>query len=310
VFDKYVRPALADERGWALMTSTPEGKNWLYRKWQNGQNPKMPQWASWRMPAWLNPYIYPGGAADAEILEMKADMTEEMFKQEIEADFTEFVGQVFKDFDEELHVIDCPYFPDRPVYLATDYGWSSPWVCLAIQVDRFENVYVLDEYRVAKRDLFDILKDLQDRPLFRDAGLLFPEPADPEDTAVLQRGLNIRVNKNTGGRLPYRLDLIRRHLKMDPASEGHPAHLRKPKLFIDRKCSGQPLGDGGLIREMQEYRYPKTKSEAEGNPPELPMDKDNHGPEALGRFFRGYFGGPSDRVERSRARVRKAVIKS
>jgi hypothetical protein len=45
-----------------------------------------------------------------------------------------------------------------------------------------------------------------------------------------------------------------------------------------------------LIWEMREgYRWPEHKSEQRSDS-ENPLDKDNHGVEALGRFFRGYFG--------------------
>jgi hypothetical protein len=36
-------------------------------------------------------------------------------------------------------------------------------------------------------------------------------------------------------------------------------------------------------REMEDYRYPDKRTDK--NKPEEPMDKDNHTPEALGRYF-------------------------
>lgn len=310
IWYKYLRPSLADERGWSLMTSTPEGRNWFYTEWQKGQDPSRPTWESWRMPSWLNLNVYPGGREDQEIIEMQADMTEERFNQEIAADFSEYVGAVFKDFDEQVHVGDFEYRPDLPLYAATDYGWSNPFVWLGIQIDAFDNVFVIGEYRVTHRDINDISRDLQQIPWARNASLLFPEPAEPDTTAVLEKALHVKVSTNTGGDLKVRLDLIREHLKYDPETEGHPDEIRKPKLFIDRRCIGSPLGDGGLVREMQDYRYPKTKEESQKAEPERPLDKDDHGPEALGRFFRGYFGAPTDPGPKGRARVRKAVIRS
>jgi len=38
------------------------------------------------------------------------------------------------------------------------------------------------------------------------------------------------------------------------------------------------------------YRWPEHKKEQQRSDSENPLDKDNHGVEALGRFFRGYFG--------------------
>lgn len=302
IWTKYLRPALADEHGWALMTSTPEGKNWFYNAWQAGQDPGRREWASWRMPAWANPIVYPGGENDPEILEMRLDMSQELFNQEIAADFTEFVGRVFKNFDEEIHVIDCPYNPSLPLYGATDYGWTNPFVWLGIQVDVFDNVYVCGEYRVQHRDINDIGRDLKQIPFASNAREFFPEPAGPGDTAVLEKMLQCKPRKNTGGELKWRLELIRQHLNYDIVSEGHPPEKRQPKLFIDRNCHG-------LIQEMLDYRYPSTKEESLRAVPEHPLDKDDHGPEALGRFFKGYFGGPADNATGGRAKVKKARIR-
>jgi hypothetical protein len=61
VWIKYVRPTLADFNGWSQFGSTPEGKNWFYDLWMIGQDPERADWASWRAPAWVNPYVYPNG---------------------------------------------------------------------------------------------------------------------------------------------------------------------------------------------------------------------------------------------------------
>jgi hypothetical protein len=307
MWDQYVRPSLADERGWSIATSTPEGKNWFYKRWQRGNDPSKTAWRSWRFPAWINPYVYPGGATDQEILDMKDEMSEERFAQEIEASFTDFVGRVFKDFDEEIHVTDVPYRPDLPLFGAVDYGWTNPFVWLGVQMDVWQNVYVVGEYRVSRRDINDISRDLQRVPWASNASVFYPDPAGPTETSVLERALRVRAGGSTGGPLKDRLEKIRQWLKLVP--ESHPIEKRKPKLFIDRSCIGLPLGDGGLIREMLDYRYPETRKETNKAQPEEPLDKDNHGPEALGRFFAGHFGEAED-ARGGRAVVRRAVIRS
>lgn len=329
VWTKFIRPTLADFRGWALLTSTPEGKNWFYESWRRGQDPSYASWASWRKPSWQNPIVFPEGATeealkllarmlspkdeadrqvtqaevlaagiDAEILDMAADMSLEKFNQEIGADFTEFVGRVFKDFDEEVHVSDLDYDPDFPVYACCDYGWTNPFVWLYIQIDRKQRVNVLAEYRTTRTDINDIARTLAGFPLTQKVTLLYPDPAEPGDTAVLESALKIQANTDTGGELKHRLEYIRQWLKITP--ETGLDKYKRPKLLIDRSCVG-------LINEMQEYRWPETKAESLKSESEKPLDKDDHGPEALGRFFRGFFGAPGE-PERApaRARVRKA----
>jgi hypothetical protein len=303
VWYKYIRPTLADFRGWSLFSTTPEGRNWLYQLWQWGQDPERRAWASWRNPSWLNPYVFPLGEEDPEIKDMQADMSEERFNQEVAALFTEYVGRVFKDFDEEIHVTDLKYRPDLPLYLAVDYGWTNPFVAILIQVDVFDNVYVIGEYRRTQMDITDIAAELQTWKggLAMAATKLYPDPGEPGDSNVLCRELKLREEGNTGGELKWRLELIRRWLKLGP--EHASFEDQKPKIFFDRSCK-----DG--IREMNVYRYPKTADEAIETleAPELPMKKDDHFPEALGRFMRSYFGGADEGDKRGRAVVRTARV--
>lgn len=321
VWTKYIRPTLADFRGWALMTSTPEGKNWFYEAWQRGQNEHDRSWSSWRRPSWDNPVVFPVGATpqavdlllrmmepqniidkqitlqmieeagmDPEILDMATDMSADKFKQEVAADFTEFVGRVFKNFDEEVHVANLQYDPAQPLFACCDYGWTHPFVWLFVQVTRHNHINVLAEYRVERRDINDIAKDLEQVPLTKYVQVFFPDPAEPGDTAVLESKLQIPFNSDTGGELKHRLEYIRQALKFD-------SHVGRPQMLIDRSCSD-------LIFEMNEYRWPETKEESNKMPAEKPMDKDDHGPEALGRFFRGYYGSPGTGSTQAVTRVR------
>ncbi len=285
VWDKFIRPALADKKGWSLHTSTPEGKNHFYELWKKGQDPNTPTWDSWRMPSWANTTIFPSGIHDTEIVDMKEDMSAEFFNQEIAALFTESVGRVFKDFDEETHVRDIPYDPRWPTYLAVDYGWTNPFVALLIQKDVFDNVYVIGEYRCTGKDINEIARELLTwrGGLVRNAKILYPDPAEPGDTAILAKALKMHFNPDTGGELKHRLEYIRKGLKLGP--EHALIEQQLPSLFFDRSCTG-------LIHEMNEYRYPERKSE-DKEAKEDPMDKDDHGPEALGRFYRGHFGDPT-----------------
>jgi hypothetical protein len=311
---KFIRPTLADFQGWSLHSSTPEGKNWFYDAWQRGQDPNDDEWKSWRFGSWRNPIVFPLGASpqglhllrtainerapitsalrkksgvDPEIIEMMLDLAEETFNQEVAAMFTEFTGRVFKRFDEDIHVGDFNYDPSCKLYAAVDYGFVDPFVWLLIQEDWQGNVTVLDEIYQSGLTIDDAARLVDERGLCP-GGLIefFPDPARPDETLALERHLKVRANRNTGGELRIRLRYItealrdrNRHLP-----EGDP--LRFPMLRINRKCTN-------TIREMQDYRYPDTSKDQKRNPKDVPVDKDNHCPEALGRYYRGRYGDPS-----------------
>jgi hypothetical protein len=315
VYDKYIRPTLADYRGWMLATSTPEGKNWFYELWQRGQDPNRPNWDSWRLPAWRNPYVYPDGGSwesieqiramlrsgrrlqnmdvlaetheiDAEILDMLLDLTEEKFNQEIGADFAEYVGRVFKDWDEEVHVTDLSLDlnPRWFTCAATDYGFTNPNVWLLMQVDTWGNVYVLGEYYERNKTIDEMATEVAARGLCPpQCRTLYPDPEDPGSSKYLSKKLHVRVAGSTGGLVRDRIDLIRLALRFRHSHIPRWHSDNKPRLLVDRSCVN-------LIREMDAYRYAENKREQDKNNPENPMKKDDHAPEALGRFYMGHFG--------------------
>lgn len=314
---RFVRPMLADWHGRSLFLSTPEGKNWFYDLWMAGQSELEPEWESWRRPAWINNHVYrqpttesdvrklqqilkDGGSGlspldivekyrlsiDPEIVSLINDLSSEEFNQEEAALFTEYVGRVFKGFDEEIHVKDLIFDPRLETYAAVDYGFTNPNVWLLLQVDVWGTVYVIDEFYERHLTIDEFAAGVRSRQLCpSNLREFFPDPADPGSSRALERKLQIISRGHTGGELNLRLRAIRAALKERNIHlpEGHPD--RQPKLLINRRCAN-------TIREFNDYRYPHTHNEQDKNAPEAPLKKDDHTPEALGRFFAGYFGAP------------------
>lgn len=348
VWTKSIRPTLSDFGGWSLHTSTPEGKNHFYDMWKMGQDPRIPDWNSWRMPAWVNPYVYKsptkaldvkglqtylndkiedisywegdadysitevshlqsicnqfGFDIDPEILDLMSSMTQESFNQEIGADFTEFVGRVFKEFDEEIHVRDLQFDPSWQTFGAVDYGFTNPNVWLLLQVSPWGEVNVLREFYQPGLTSQEFAEEIRDRNLCPPGTLTFyPDPASPGDTRIMENVLKLRARGNTGGEVKYRIDAIRKALKESPLHVPRGHVDRRPQLIIDRSCTM-------TIYEFNEYRYPEKKEQSSVPSQELPMKKDDHTPEALGRFFKGFFGTPQEAAAESRAR--KAKVKT
>ncbi len=333
VWIKHIRPTLNDFKGWSIHSSTPEGRNWFYENFQRGQDPTKPEWASWRMPAWRNPHVYREPTVDhdvylllemlrlqrrkrtshelveryklqidPEIVSLIDDLTEAAFLQEIAADFTDFVGKVFKEFDEEVHVQNLQYNPTWQTFGAVDYGYTNPNVWLLIQVGPWGDIHILDEYYKEGETAEEFAESI------KAAGLcpgslkgFYPDPADPGNSKILTTRLRKPAYGGTGGEKRYRIDAIRKSLKMRNAHlpYGHPE--RQPQLKIDRSCKN-------AIREMQIYRYPDKKDESSTKAQEEPMKKDDHVPEALGRFFAGFFKTPQDNSGRGRSK--KAKVRS
>lgn len=346
VWIKYIRPTLADFNGWSLHTSTPEGKNHFYDMWNLGRDPGNPDWASFRMPSWVNPYVYKTPtkkadvkrlqelmssqavfdllaeraqdenddetistmralcnkydlSVDSEILDLMSSMSTPSFNQEIGADFTDFVGRVFKDFDEEIHVADLHWEPTWTTYAAVDYGYRNPNVWLVIQVGPFGEINVVRELYLREYTTLEFAAEIRARGLDKGVKAIYPDPADPGASAILSDELGIPWRGGTGGELNYRLDAIRRALKewnthVPRGWRSDKVHYdRRPQIMWDRSCTMS-------IYEMNEYRYPEEKEMNSIPGQEKPLKKDDHSPEALGRFFEGHFSTPQEDAGPSR----------
>jgi hypothetical protein len=323
VWLKYIRPTLADFGGWTYFGSTPEGRNWFYDLWEQGQDPGRPDWASWRAPSWINPYVYPEGAderllrsaqaarrkgqlrawtervefhgnsrdlppspvgIDPEVWSLFLDQSSELFNQEIWALFTEFTGRVFKDFDEEIHVGDFAFDPSWETYACSDYGFTNPFVWLLLQVDpHHERVRVLDEYYETGKTTSEAAAEIAARGLAPRTIRAF-YPDPAEPDRTRELSSLLRLSPGRGTGGALNDRLEWIRRKLKPSLDLG----GEPQLMVHRRCRN-------TIREMGAYRYPDTaESAAEKGreAKELPQKVDDHTPEALGRFMAGMFGRP------------------
>ena len=334
VWTQMLMPTLADFNGWAKFTSTPEGKNWFHQLYIKSIRPSNLNWSGHKLPSWRNPYVFKQPTNDADvhrmiqimadhpeftsfeiikmeqliideqIAQMANDLTIPTFQQEVAAEFTDFVGKVFKEFDEETHTRALPFYPNWETVAAVDYGYRNPNVWLLIQIGPWGEINVIEELYQENLAPDEFANEILRRGLVPDSCVEFyPDPALPGDTKTLENifrraGKRVRARPNTGGELQNRLNLIRLALKdritdneasapqwREDSDEPRPRDIRRPRLMISTRCPK-------TIYEFGEYRYPEKKSEmAETSLKryELPMKKDDHTPEALGRFLAGKY---------------------
>lgn len=285
-WERYVRPALADYHGWGTFSSTPEGQNYLYKLWKYGRDPdpSLKDYAAWRFPSWANKSVYPGGREDPEIKLLELTTSPEWFAQEIGAEFTAFVGRIYNEFDEQIHVKDVKYNPNLKSYAAFDFGWTNPFVCLEFQVDTWDNIYVWREHYKSHTTVPDHIAILNAREQpagYRPPDLGFGDAADPEAAAQITQLNFCLVVTDSKAKENWRegIELVKMFLKEYETGRqldefGTPEH--KPKLFIDHSCKD-------LIYEFNNYQSmpPPRKAAAGRSPREAPKKEHDHGLDAL-----------------------------
>ena len=148
-FNVALRPTLDKENSKAIFISTPRGRNnWFAEFFDRGFNDEFPEWCSVRATYKDNPRM-----SESDITEARKSMSEAEFRQEYEADFNTYEGQIW-NFDHETCVgnfesLDTSRFD---VFAGLDVGYRDPTAFCVIAYDwDEEKYYVLDEYLDAEK---------------------------------------------------------------------------------------------------------------------------------------------------------------
>ena len=148
-FNVALRPTLDKDNSKAIFISTPRGRNnWFAEFFYRGFSDEFPEWASIKATYTDNPRM-----SETDISEARKSMSEAEFRQEYEADFNTYEGQIWK-FNFETQVKDLSQFEARSmdVFAGLDVGYKDPTAMCVIAYDWDEDkYYLLDEYFDAEK---------------------------------------------------------------------------------------------------------------------------------------------------------------
>jgi hypothetical protein len=277
-WERFIRPALSDKRGFATFCTTPEGQNWFYDLWTLGTLPTYPDYASWRLPSWENTVVFPGGRQDPEILSMERSTSKEWFEQEIAAEFTSFVGKIYTEFDLLKHVIEYEYNPNWRNYLFIDWGFVNPLCILDVQVSPFDDVYIWRETYASGKRLEEVLEDYKnyEQPQGHHIVCSYADAEDPEAVLTVNKLLaacvalpEAKENWRQG------VEVVKRFLRLYDTGtmDQYNEPFKVPKLYVSRNCPN-------VIREFQNYRM-RSQPSSGTDPREGPYKKDDHAMDAI-----------------------------
>ncbi|MBD3181042.1 hypothetical protein GF312_02050 [Candidatus Poribacteria bacterium] len=235
VWEQFLRPTLTDREGWALFITTPNGYNWIYDLWKRGKNPDYSEWESFKSPSWENPHL-----SMKDIEEARLTLSESVFKQEYEADFTLSSGRVYKEFDEAIHVIaeeDLQIESSWLKFRSIDFGYENPFVCLYIATDPEDRVVIYNEYCQRHKTIGQHAKHINQDKTKYEYTTCDPSGAS-ERAGLLENGI---TTLSTRSNLLQGLELVRQQLIL--REDGTPG------LYISNRCVE-------TIKEFNLYSYP------------------------------------------------------
>ena len=148
-FNVALRPTLDKDNSKAIFISTPRGRNnWFSEFFYRGFSDEFPEWCSIRATYKDNPRM-----SETDIAEARKSMSEAEFRQEYEADFNTYEGQIWK-FNFETQVKDYSELDTSKmdVFAGLDVGYKDPTAMCVIAYDwDKEQYHLVDEYFNAER---------------------------------------------------------------------------------------------------------------------------------------------------------------
>jgi PBSX family phage terminase large subunit len=148
-FNVALRPTLDKDNSKAIFISTPRGRNnWFAEFFDRGFDEQFSEWVSIKATYKSNPRM-----SENDIIEARKSMSEAEFRQEYEADFNTFEGQVWS-FDFEKCTGDFQQMETKrlDIFAGLDVGYRDPTAFCVIGYDwDEEKFYLLDEYLDAEK---------------------------------------------------------------------------------------------------------------------------------------------------------------
>lgn len=124
-----LRPTLVDYSGDAYFMSTPKGRNGFWQMWLLGQDDSNTEWKSWQMPTSVNPFV-----PSSEIEAMRFAMPERIYAQEINADFIDDNGSVFRNIAANMTApVSRPEdHQGHAIVAGVDWGKQNDFTCISL----------------------------------------------------------------------------------------------------------------------------------------------------------------------------------
>lgn len=285
------------KRGWLALVGTLESSmGWypqLMQAWRTGAGEAQ----SFKLPSWSNPYYYPGGRNDPEILRLEAENSDAYFMERIAGEVVPPKGLVFPEFRVDLHVTGVEYNEKHPVHLWEDPGYGSHSAHALLVVQNIDHqLRVVDEIYERGLTTEEVIRICQARPWWKAEKYLVSDPhykdqhhATHSVSDIWRQEAGLVADGERVEVLPA-IERVKTYLKPNPLTG-------VPGLVINPACRGllSEFGAGLDPFDSKSYHPWKWKEDRMGNVvgPE-PLDQYNHACKALGYGIVYNFGYARD----------------
>lgn len=255
----------------------PAGHDWI---WRRCVHLKYPDHGLIHAKTTDNPNLPP------DYIDSLMAMPEAWRKRFIEGSFDVFSGQIWPEFDPDVHTLNPFPVPDwYQGYEGIDHGRRNPTAVLFAQFDDKGNCFIVDEHYEAGRLVSHHAGKIHERrkqwgqPIetIIDASAAQQDPNTGRSVIDEYNDLGIIVTKSDRHVIAG-INRIGEWMRLDP---DHPHPLTNevrpegwPRLYVFKNCVN-------LIEHIQQYQWKKQPPTKEEDAKEQPLEKDDHDVDAL-----------------------------
>lgn len=286
------RNAAAGCPKWIGVVGNPAGHNWVWERWKRDQGTpnQNPNYYLVEASTYDNPFRDPEYIKDqAEFLGKDSAA----FKRVVHGSWDAFVGQVYDEFRESVHVIDPFMVPDNwKICLTSDLGWADPTVFLWWAVDWDGNYHVYQEHYHSYQLPSWHSDRIKSMGILDDKGrqmMIYADPAMMQTQAqsgkclkefYSEEGIMLTpaFNRDKLGHIMK----VKQMLRIDNRTMNpYTGKIGCPHLFIHSNCIN-------TIEEFKIYRWQETQSKVDtkSDKPEQVVKKKDHAMDCI-RYFVG-----------------------
>jgi len=143
VWNYVLRPTISQTLGWAMLVSTPVGRNWFYDLFTRGNDPAETDYQSFTFPSNASPFFPAQDWEDA-----RKRHAEHAFRQEYMAEFLEDGAGVFKGIDAclILETGNSTQGTPRNVVIGCDVAKHTDWTVLIAMDAETGRCFAMDRF--------------------------------------------------------------------------------------------------------------------------------------------------------------------
>jgi len=265
-----------------IVTSNSEGKNWTYKQFVLGKGIRTKEDLDkyWIIKAPSNENTY----LPEDYLDVLNSYTGDLFERYVKASWNVFEGQIFPDFNREVHVIKPFAIPESWKKIGgIDHGERNPstflWCAVTNRGDlvfyreykkegEFVDQHVRNIYELNDKDKIEYVEiDPSTKSVRGGSGKKVDLEYREEWERVFKEKMPMRYANND---VNAGIARMHKYLRINPESE-HLSTKKKgaPRIYIFDTCPQ-------LIDELEGYKWKKITPTNENDPDEAPRKKDDH----------------------------------